>query len=145
MRKLPASQDTSLTSPLNGRMHPVAPAAARRCRARHGTRPTPDRVACAECCNAALEADEAFRVVFGLPQECPPDPSLVDDIAVELACRGAAVELTATEFGKAVWMLTKRGLSRRQIARRLGGVTVVDALGEPIAPGKTSSAKGSAA
>lgn len=49
-----------------------------------------------------------------------PDPKLIDEIAVERACRGDRVTLTLAERRAAVKLMTKRGLSRRVIAERLG-------------------------
>lgn len=75
-----------------------------------------------------------FRLNFALAIACPtsdwlrltqwtrpkPDPKLIDEIAVERACRGDRVTLTLAERRAAVKLMTKRGLSRRVIAERLG-------------------------
>ncbi|WP_291416734.1 hypothetical protein [Actinophytocola sp.] len=58
-------------------------------------------------------------VLFDLPRELEPDPEYVDEIAVDLACRGERVRLTRPEFVEAVRRLTRGGESTRQVAERL--------------------------
>jgi DNA-binding MarR family transcriptional regulator len=58
-------------------------------------------------------------VEAGLPRELEVDLSYVDEIAVELACRGERVALTPAEFSAAVEILADRRLTTGQIARRL--------------------------
>lgn len=79
--------------------HPVASVAARHCAAhlndlRHGE---VGGVACRACWERAIRDDELAVAEFGLPREVVPDPSYVDEIAVELACRGEQVTLTRVE------------------------------------------------
>jgi hypothetical protein len=91
-------------------------------------------VACPECWDAALLADKEAAVEAGLPESCPPDPELVDEVAVARAVAGAAIELTVAE-----WQAAKRALMhRRQVSlmqaqfRLSRTVTVVDSLGNPL-------------
>jgi hypothetical protein len=77
-------------------------------------------VGCGACWEQAIRADERAVVVFGLPRECAPDPDLVDEIAVELACGGEPVSLTAVERAAVVRRLTARGETAERIAERLG-------------------------
>jgi hypothetical protein len=116
--------------------HPVASAAARKCRADHGHSPSWEDVACLDCWGAALLADKEAAAEAGLPESCPADPDLVDEVAVDRAVAGAAVELTVAE-----WQAAKRAIMRRRQvcltqARFLlsRNVTVVDALGNPLDP-----------
>lgn len=122
--------------------HPVASAAARKCRADHGHSPSWVNVACPECWDAALLADKEAATEAGLDLECPADPDLIDEVAVGRAVAGAQVELTVAE-----WQAAKRALmQRRQVcltqARFLlsRNVTVVDSLGNPLDPPMLSAA-----
>lgn len=54
-------------------------------------------MACGRCWEAAIRADERVVVDHGLPPACPPDPSHVDEIAIERALAGAPVRLTPRE------------------------------------------------
>ncbi|MCH7230192.1 hypothetical protein L0U85_04840 [Glycomyces sp. L485] len=117
--------------------HPVASAAARLCRSRHGHSPSWEDVACPECWEATLLADKEAAAEAGLPEECPADPYLIDEVAVNRAVSGEAIELTVAE-----WQAAKRALmQRRQVCLRRArfllarNVTVVDALGSPLEPG----------
>lgn len=116
--------------------HQVASAAARLCRGRHAHSPSWTDVACPECWDAAIVADKEAAAEAGLDRECPADPDLLDEIAIDRAVCGAAVELTVAE-----WQAAKRALMhRRQVcltqARLLlsRNVTVVDSLGNPLDP-----------
>jgi hypothetical protein len=82
-----------------GRHHPVAAVAARLCKAHLGAVRASGLggVACGGCWERAIRDDERAVVLFGLPREIEPDPSYVDEIAVELALRGESVALTPTE------------------------------------------------
>lgn len=118
---------------LNG-SHPVAAAAARLCRHRHEHSPSWESVACPDCWETALIADQEAAAAAELPEICIPDPELIDAVAVERAVSGKTVELTVAE-----WQAAKRELmQRRQVslqrARELlsRNATVVDALGTPL-------------
>jgi hypothetical protein len=76
-------------------------------------------VACGACWERAIRDDERVVVECGLPREITPDPSYVDQIAVDLACRGERVSLTRREFRVAVARLHGRRLPVTAIARRL--------------------------
>jgi hypothetical protein len=76
-------------------------------------------VGCGVCWERAIRDDERAVVWFGLPRECGPDPDLVDEIAVELACAGEPTALTAVERAEVVRRLTARGESAWRIAERL--------------------------
>ncbi|GAB3646045.1 hypothetical protein GCM10028833_07250 [Glycomyces tarimensis] len=127
--------------------HPVASAAARLCRTEHGHSPSWEDVACPQCWESALLADKEAAVGAGLDGECPADPELVDEVAVERAVAGEAIELTVAE-----WQEAKRALMQRhQVCVRHArfllarNVTVIDALGSPLeAPMLGVAAKGSA-
>jgi hypothetical protein len=85
--------------PYLGRSHPVASVAARNCAAHLGKlhRHQLGETACGACWERAIRDDERAVVEFGLPREVVPDLSYVDEIAVELACRGEQVALTRVE------------------------------------------------
>jgi hypothetical protein len=117
--------------------HPVASAAARLCRSLHEHLPTWSDVACPECWEAALIADKEAAAEAGLPESCPADADLVDEVAVARAVAGEAIELTVAE-----WQAAKRALMQReQISLRHArfllshNATVVDALGNRLEPG----------
>lgn len=105
-----------------GPQHPVAAVVERMCREHLGSG-SPVRfiggVGCGSCWERAIRADERAVVLFGLPRECAPDPLLVDEVAVELACGGVPVVLTPVERAVVVGVLTARGESAEQIAERL--------------------------
>jgi hypothetical protein len=114
--------------------HPVASAAARKCRTDHGHLPSWEDVACPECWDAALVADKEAATEAGLPEVCPADPDLVDEVAVARAVAGTQVVLTVAE-----WQEAKRALMhRRQVSlmqaqfRLSRNVTVVDSLGNTL-------------
>jgi hypothetical protein len=67
----------------------------------------------------AIRDDERIAVLYDLPRELVPVPTHVDEIAVELACRGERVELTPVERAEAARRLAGKGLSTWQIAKRL--------------------------
>jgi hypothetical protein len=103
-----------------GPQHPVAAVVERLCRAHSGGGRFIGGVGCGACWEQAIRADERAVVLFGLPRECEPDPTLVDEIAVELACAGEPVWLTAVERAEVVRRLTARGEPAWLIAQRLG-------------------------
>lgn len=82
-----------------GPRHPLAGVAARLCEAHLG----PWRVsglggvACGGCWEQAIRNDESVVVEFGLARDVEPDPSFVDEVAVDLALQGACVALTPAE------------------------------------------------
>lgn len=82
-----------------GPRHPVAAVAARLCEAHLGTlrHRLVGQTACGACWERAIRDDERAVVLFDLPREVIPDPSYIDEIAVELACRGEDVALTPAE------------------------------------------------
>ena len=100
-----------------GRGHQLAGVAARHCAA-HGT-VSRTGAACGPCWERAIRDDEKVAVEFGLHREVSADPNYVDEIAVELACRGERVELTPAEFTVAVARLRGRDLPPTRIAQRL--------------------------
>ena len=106
-----------------GPQHPVAAVVERLCREHLGAG-SPVRfiggVGCGACWERAIRADERAVVLLGLPSECVPDPGLVDEVAVELACAGRPASLTAVERVAVVRRLTARGRSAPQIAALLG-------------------------
>jgi len=99
-----------------GPSHPLAEVASRHCdhlAFRLGG------VACGVCWERAIRDDERVVVEHGLSREVEPDPEFVDEIAVELACRGQRVVLTPVETRAAVVRLRSRQLLPDAIARRL--------------------------
>jgi hypothetical protein len=98
------------------RAHPLAEVAERLCD--HGDELIGE-VACGACWERAIRSDERIVVEHGLPPEVSPDPDYIDEIAVELACRGERVSLTPTEFRVAARRLYAMQLSTVEIARRL--------------------------
>ncbi|GAA0734634.1 hypothetical protein Drose_28945 [Dactylosporangium roseum] len=100
-----------------GPTHVLADVAARNCAAHRS--PLAGSGACGACWERAIRDDEHFAVECGLPRELRPDPTYVDEIAVDLACRGERVKLTAAEFAVAVSRLRSRGMGPTYIARRL--------------------------
>jgi hypothetical protein len=77
------------------------------------------RVACGECWERAIRDDERVVVEYGLPREITTDPTYVDEIAVEQACRGERVPLTEADRVEAVRRLRRSGLGLKKIAARL--------------------------
>jgi len=100
------------------RRHPVSAVAARLCSPDHAGRPV-GGPACGRCWERAIRDDERFVIEFDVPREVKRDPMLVDDIAVQLACQGEPVRLTAVELRTAVSRLVGQGLDRSEIGRRL--------------------------
>jgi hypothetical protein len=100
-----------------GPSHPLAEVAARHCDAPANT--LIGGVACGTCWERAIRDDEQVVTEYGLPRDLDPDPNYVDEIAVELACRGERIALTPVEFRVAVETLSNRRLTTVQIARRL--------------------------
>jgi hypothetical protein len=105
-----------------GSQHPLAEVAERLCAAHLGAVRVSGigRVACGVCWEEAIRADERAVVLFGVPREIEPDPSYVDEIAVERACAGDRVQLTGLELAEAVRRLTAWGYSGGQAADVLG-------------------------
>lgn len=116
-----------------GGAHPLSVLARGRCRDVHGPRCRP--AACGVCWEHALRDDERVVADFGLSRELVCDPLLVDEIAVELACRGERVRLTPVERRVAVFRLIGRGVLRTRIAAvlRMDRVTVSRLLDEVTA------------
>jgi hypothetical protein len=103
--------------------HPVAEVAARLCAAHLAALARSaglGGVACGACWERAIRDDERAVVLFGLPREIEPDPSYVDQVAVDRACGGDQVRLTRLEFAEAVRRLTVWGYNGRQAADVLG-------------------------
>ena len=102
--------------------HPLAEAARHRCRQLdHRTDPNHcvGPVACGECWEAAIRADERFVVENDLDDAEPVPADDLDEIALEKAMRGQRVRLTGPERTAAITRLTETGLTVHQIARRL--------------------------
>lgn len=104
-----------------GPLHPVASVAGRYCEAhmgrlRHGLI---GGTACGACWERAIRNDERVVVQFDLPREVTPDPSFIDEIAVELACAGEKVALTFAERAEVIRRLSVRREPIVQIADRL--------------------------
>jgi hypothetical protein len=127
-----------------GPSHPLAEVAERQCDAPTGH--LIGGIACAACWERAIRDDERVVVEHGLSREMEPDPTFVDYIAVELACRGERVQLTAVEFHTAVWRLAGRRLTAVDIARRLHTrySKVAAALSEPSETGASMPHRGAA-
>jgi hypothetical protein len=102
--------------PYLGPAHPLADVAAQHCD--HAV-PRLGSVACGACWELAIRDDERVAVLYDLPRELAPDPTHVDEVAVELACRGERVDLTPVERAEAARRLAGKGLSTWQIAKRL--------------------------
>ncbi|GGM43966.1 hypothetical protein ACFFX1_24180 [Dactylosporangium sucinum] len=100
-----------------GPAHVLADVAARNCAAHRSPLAGPG--ACGACWERAIRDDERFAVECDLPRDLTPDPSYVDEIAVDLACQGQRVELTRVEFAAAVERLRGRSMSASAIASRL--------------------------
>ena len=102
--------------------HPLAAVARRRCR-ELGHRADPSRevgaVACEECWEAAIRADERFVVEYDLDDAAPVPADDLDEIALELAMRGKRVHLTRPERAAAITRLHEDGLSACAIGKRL--------------------------
>jgi hypothetical protein len=111
------SENTSPKAPYFGRRHPMAPVAKRLCVA-HLANLAPDEavpvllsgVACGACFEQAIRDDEDAVVLFGVPREIEPDPSYVDEVAVERALGGEDVPLTPVE--RAVVAQCRREIER---------------------------------
>jgi hypothetical protein len=114
-----AHDDPSGVAHLN-RTHPLATVAAGHC-ARHLGRHRLHYiggVACGACWERAIRDDERVMMAFELPP-LRPDPSYIDDVAVELLCRGDLVTVTRAERVEAVRRLVSSGMGPTAIARRL--------------------------
>jgi hypothetical protein len=109
------------------RAHPLANVAAQHC-ARHAGRSHlgyVGGVACGACWERAIRDDERVVSEFGLPRVLTPEPGYVDEIAVELACRGERRSLTTVERAEAVRRLSAAGTGPGAIGvcLRLSGET----------------------
>jgi hypothetical protein len=104
-----------------GERHPLASVARCRCRSEHPrlTRRLGD-IACGPCWEHAIRADERVVVELGLPAVLVADPDLVDEVAVERACRGESVRLTPAERRAAFARLLAEGMTPTQAGERLG-------------------------
>ena len=100
-----------------GPAHVLADVAARNCAPHHS--PLIGGDACGACWEQAVRDDERFAVRFGLPRDLVADRGYVDEIAVDLACQGEDVALTAAEFAAAVARMRGWQLGPMEIARRL--------------------------
>ena len=79
-------------APHLGPSHPLAEVAARHCFEHTGQRGNGvGKVACGACWERAIRDDERVVVEHDLPRDLVPDPTYVDEIAVDLACRGEQV------------------------------------------------------
>lgn len=101
--------------------HPLASVARRRCDDVHGWagQSLIGGVACGACWEYAIRADERVVVEHDLPPEPTRDLDLVDEVAVERACRGERVPLTKAERTAVVDRLGGHDLTPGQIAYRL--------------------------
>ncbi len=103
--------------------HPLADVVSRLHRA-HGGKPFTGigRIGCAGCWETAIRNDERVATEYDLPA-LQIDPDYVDEIAVEQACTGKRPALTVQERAVALARLLDAGLTRSQVARRLGMAT----------------------
>lgn len=135
-----SSAQSARRSTVGSPTHPVAEPARRRCRAHHPKRAAAVGVACGECWEQAIRDDERAVILFGLPREIEPDPTYVDQVAVELAVAGHKPRLTPVEEAEAVAILVRRGWRDMRIAEWLGirPSRAVDlrAGATPIRPGR---------
>jgi hypothetical protein len=104
------------------RTHPLAEIAAGHCAEHLGPlrRAGIGDVACGRCWEWAIRDDERIAVEFGLPREYEADPLYVDEIAVELVCRGEYRPLTPVERAEAVRRLDTAGTGPGTVAALLG-------------------------
>jgi malonate-semialdehyde dehydrogenase (acetylating)/methylmalonate-semialdehyde dehydrogenase len=86
--------------------HPLAEVAGRHCHDHVAN--LIGGVACGACWERAIRDDERVVVECDLPREVTPDPEYVDEIAVDLACRGERLTLTPAEIHVAVLRLHDR-------------------------------------
>lgn len=102
--------------------HPLAEIARRRCRelGHHNEfKRAVGLVACGECWEAVIRADERIVVECDLDDAEPVPADDIDEIAVELAMRGQHVVLSAAEQATAIRRLHDAGLTVHQTAARL--------------------------
>lgn len=101
-----------------GPRHPVAEVAARHC-VEHKQSPQSrvGGVACGACWERAIRDDERAAVEFGVPREFEPDPSYVDEVAVERALQGEAVALTRVE--RSVVRNRRKALQKQKAGRKV--------------------------
>jgi hypothetical protein len=76
-------------------------------------------VACGACWERAIRDDERVVAEFKLSRHQAADPAYVDEIAVELACRGERCPLTPVERAEAVRRLHTAGVGPGAIGVRL--------------------------
>jgi hypothetical protein len=98
--------------------HPLAGLAREQCTQLH-RQPPRGTVACGACWEHVIRTDAVFADRWGLPAEPVADPDLVDEIAVERACTGDPVALTAAEVAAAVARMRAAGLGFAVIGQRL--------------------------
>jgi hypothetical protein len=118
-----------------GPEHVLADVAARLCAAHRASMAR--SAVCGACWELAIRNDERFAVEFDLPRDLTPDPDFVDEIAVELACRGERVSLTPVERAAVVRRLVGRGVCRSKVAALLNlshdAVTAIVGPARPVA------------
>lgn len=107
-----------------GWSHPLARVANRFCRAHNrpgvsGWTGGVGAVACGACWEQAIRDDERVVIEYGLSRQQCADIDVVDEIAIERACKGERVRLTRVERAAAVTLLRNAGMSIYQMARRL--------------------------
>jgi hypothetical protein len=113
----PASASAPARPTSLGAGHPLAQIAAGHCDGH--TAPLLGGVACGACWERAIRDDERVVVQFALPRELTPDPSYVDQVAVDRACEGEHLALTEAELVAAIHQLRRRGATMQDIAARL--------------------------
>ena len=99
--------------------HPLAGVARDWCLELHG-RPPRGTVACGACWEHAIRTDAVFAAEEDLPPAPVADPDLIDDVAVDRACAGFPVPLTAAEVPVVVRRLRQDGRTFADIAALLG-------------------------
>lgn len=109
-----------------GPQHPLAPIVKQRCRAQGHTTGVPRNsgglaaVGCGRCWEEAIRADERLHIEEQLPHDCPRDPRLIDEIAIERVLKGdTTVRLTRVERIEVVKQLRAGGRKRWQICEVL--------------------------
>ena len=99
--------------------HPLAGVARDWCLELHG-RPPRGTVACGACWEHAIRTDAVVAAEEDLPPAPVADPDLIDDVAVDRACAGLPVPLTAAEVTVVVRRLRQDGRTFADIAALLG-------------------------
>ncbi len=111
-----------------GSAHPLADAASHTCEtARHAThRALIGEIACGRCWETAIRTDERVIIECGLPRDIAAEKSFVDEVAVARALHGESVALTPAERHEAIRRLSRQGLSKGQVSRRLRAARAVE-------------------